>query len=233
MIHPVEVCGLKVYPLVGVEQLLHFIAGQRTLLIAIGAEKLLSTDQSFRTIVNEGVGYADGIGTVWALGRKGYDVPKIRGADLWLRVVHEFKHRSIYIVGAEKDVLRTAVKKLSDQFEAQIVGARDGFFDDDGFAALRQDVVDKQPHIVFVAMGSPRQEFVMAELSKVYPALYMGIGGSLDLYVGKVPSVPEWWTRLFKWEGLYRQVYDLKNIKRWRRQIRVLPIVWRILTNRI
>jgi UDP-N-acetyl-D-mannosaminouronate:lipid I N-acetyl-D-mannosaminouronosyltransferase len=148
-------------------------------------------------------------------------------------VIQRFEDRRIYIVGAEESVLRAALEKLTSEFGPKIVGARNGFYDDEGFARLKQDLRDKQPQIVFVALGSPRQEFVMEQLFNVHPALYMGIGGSLDLYVGKVPPVPQWWIRLFKWEGLYRQVYDLRNMKRWRRQIRVLPIVWKVLTNTI
>ncbi len=233
MIRPVQVCGLNVYPFLDVEQLLHFLAGRRTMLIAIGAEKLLSKDPNFCSIVNEGVGYADGIGTVWALKRKGYLVPKIRGADLWLSIVQEFNQKRFYILGAEEPVLRACVEKLTQQFRCQIVGARHGFFDKDGYAQLRQELQEKKPDIIFVAMGSPRQEFIMKDLYEVYPALYVGIGGSLDLYAGKVQPVPKWWIRVFKWEGLYRQFYDLRNMKRWRRQLRVLPIVWRVLTNTI
>ncbi len=233
MIEPIRICGLKVYPFADADQLCDFVAGRHTILIALGAEKLLNEDPAFHHIVNNGVGYADGIGTVWALERKGYRVPKIRGADLWLRMIQRFRDRRIYLVGAEESVLTAALEKLAREFGPKIVGARNGFYDDEGFARLKQELQDKQPEIVFVALGSPKQEFVMEQLFEVHPALYMGIGGSLDLYVGKVPPVPQWWIRLFKWEGLYRQVHDLKNMKRWRRQIRVLPIVWRVLTNTI
>jgi UDP-N-acetyl-D-mannosaminouronate:lipid I N-acetyl-D-mannosaminouronosyltransferase len=61
----------------------------------------------------------------------------------------------------------------------------------------------------------------------------MGLGGSFDLFVGEVKDVPTWWKKVFKWEGLYRQFYDLKNLKRWKRQFKVLPILWKILVGRI
>ncbi len=231
MIHPVPICGFQVYPFADADQLLDFVAERRTLLIALGAEKLLNTHPDFQRVVNQGVGYADGIGTVWALRRKGWRVPKIRGADLWLKMVQRFPERRLYIVGAEESVLQAALEKLTRQLHPQVVGARNGYYDEEGFARLKQDLCAKRPDIVLVALGSPKQEFVMAELFQAHPALYMGIGGSLDLYVGKVPPVPQWWICVFQWEGLYRQLYDLRNTKRWRRQVRVLPIVWRVLTN--
>jgi UDP-N-acetyl-D-mannosaminouronate:lipid I N-acetyl-D-mannosaminouronosyltransferase len=231
MIKPVSICQFNVYPFLDMDQICDFVADRHTLVIALGAEKLLNKDPHFRRIVNGGVGYADGIGTVLALRRRGYHIPKIRGADLWLRMVQRFQDRPIYILGAEESVLTAALAKLAGAGRPHIVGARNGFYDDEGFARLKQELRDKRPEIVFVALGSPKQEFVMEQLFAVHPALYMGIGGSLDLYVGKVRPVPQWWIRILKWEGLYRQVYDLKNTKRWKRQIRVLPIVWRVLTN--
>jgi UDP-N-acetyl-D-mannosaminouronate:lipid I N-acetyl-D-mannosaminouronosyltransferase len=233
MIEPVSLCRFRVYPFTDMDQICDFVADRHTFLIALGAEKLLSKDRHFRRIVNRGVGYADGIGTVLALRRRGYRVPKIRGADLWLRIIQRFKDRRIYLLGAEESVLTAALAKLARQWGPNIVGARNGFYDDEGFARLQQELRDKQPELVFVALGSPKQEFVMEQLFAVHPALYVGLGGSLDLYTGKVPPVPQWWIRLFKWEGLYRQVYDLRNMKRWRRQIRVLPLVWRVLTNTV
>ncbi len=236
MIDPVRICGLKVYPFVNMEQLCDFLVNRSTLLIAVGAEKLLSKDHNFRRIVNNGVGYADGIGTVWALKRKGYYVPKIRGADLWLRIIQRFNDRRFYIVGAEEAVLTTTLEKLTIQFRPEIVGARNGFLDKDGFVQLKEDIRNTKPDIVFVALGSPKQEFLMEELFKIHPALYMGIGGSLDLYAGKVSPVPEWWIKIFKWEGFYRHFHNLKKPKRWRRLLRLLrslPIVWKVLTNTI
>lgn len=104
---------------------------------------------------------------------------------------------------------------------------------DNEFEKIKEDIREKKPHIVFVAIGSPKQEYIMAELIKCYPALYMGLGGSFDLYSGKVRPVPEWWKKLFKWEGIYRCFYDRRNVKRWKRQMPVLRIVYKILLNKI
>ena len=44
----------------------------------------------------------------------------------------------------------------------------------------------------------------MTELLAIHKALYMGLGGSFDLYCGKTKPVPEWWKKVFKWEGIYK-----------------------------
>lgn len=45
------------------------------------------------------------------------------------------------------------------------------------------------PDIVFVAMGSPKQELFMEDIQKRHKAIFQGLGGSFDVYTGKL-SVP-------------------------------------------
>lgn len=55
--------------------------------------------------------------------------------------------------------------------------------------------------LVTVAMGSPRQEILMQECKAVYPqALYMGVGGTYDVYTGQVKRAPEVWQK-WGWNG--------------------------------
>ena len=95
-------------------------------------------------------------------------------------------------------------KLRSEYPDIMVRGYRNGYFQDGEIEAVKGEIREKKPDIVFVAMGSPRQEFLMARLMAVHPALYMGLGGSFDLYCGKTKPVPEWWKKTFKWEGIYR-----------------------------
>ena len=49
-----------------------------------------------------------------------------------------------------------------------------------------------KPDVVFVAMGSPKQELLMEEMSEKHPAIYQGLGGSFDVYTGRVERAPKW-----------------------------------------
>ena len=51
--------------------------------------------------------------------------------------------------------------------------------------ALIDDIAEKRPDFVFVAMGSPKQEFLMADMLKRHKAVYQGLGGSFDVYTGR------------------------------------------------
>jgi len=80
-------------------------------------------------------------------------------------------------------------------------------------ANLKQDLAEKQPDIVFVAMGSPRQELLMEELLSSHQALYMGLGGSFDVYTQKKTRAPKPVIALGL-EWLYRLVREPTRIKR-------------------
>ena len=73
-----------------------------------------------------------------------------------------------------------------------------------------QNIKKNKPDIVFIAMGSPNQEIFMSKLYKEHKALYMGLGGSFDLFVGKVNKTPKIIQNLgFHW--LYRALQEPKR----------------------
>ena len=78
-------------------------------------------------------------------------------------------------------------------------------------------------------MGSPKQELLMQEMQQYHPAIYQGLGGSFDVYVGNVERAPEWWLRN-NLEWAYRLVKQPARIKR---QIHLVKFLWLLLLNRI
>jgi UDP-N-acetyl-D-mannosaminouronate:lipid I N-acetyl-D-mannosaminouronosyltransferase len=227
--------GKVVFPFTGKEELLKFIVNKKKILIAMNTEKILSTNQELQAIINDNIAYPDGIGAVMALRRKGVKASKMPGAYLWRDIVKEFcQTKSFYLIGSTKEVINSTVQKLEKEYpKIKITGFRNGYFDSNKFAEVTEDIKAKKPDIVFVAMGSPKQEYIMRDLLSQHPALYMGLGGSFDLYTGKTKPVPEWWNKIFKWEGIYRSLDDFKNIQRWKRQLPALKIIPKILFNRL
>lgn len=215
---PVTVNQRKIYPFKSKEDLIDYIQDFKGILIAIGAEKLLSDDTKLIQLLNANIAYCDGFGAVYALKRKGVEAAKIPGAYLWLDIINSFyKDRSFYLLGSTSEILKLTIEKLSTNFpNIKIIGSNNGYFKDEN--SIIQDIKLKRPEVVFVAMGSPKQEYFMAKCLSEHKALYMGLGGSFDLYTGKAKPVPQWWNKIFKWEGLYRLFTDLKNIKRIKRQ---------------
>ena len=99
-----------------------------------------------------------------------------------------------------------------------IVGAQHGYVDD--AAAVVDQINQSGADLLFVAMGSPRQEFWIAEnLPRLRPCLCMGIGGSLDVISGAATRAPAVYSKTGT-EWLYRLIVQPSRI---RRQL-VLPL---------
>ncbi|WP_139766913.1 WecB/TagA/CpsF family glycosyltransferase, partial [Salmonella enterica] len=76
--------------------------------------------------------------------------------------------------------------------------------------------------IVTVAMGSPKQELLMRDCREVHPhALYMGVGGTYDVFTGHVKRAPKIWQNLGL-EWLYRLLSQPRRITRQMRLLRYL-----------
>ncbi len=198
----------KIHAFTDRDQFLDQISNEHKILVAMNAEKILKDDERLREIVNRNIGYPDGIGAVMALRKKGLDAVKIPGAEFWLDIIGRYKdEKTFYLIGSSQEVVERTVQKLHEDFHGVgIVNYRNGYLNAEDIAALKQDLTDTKPDVVFVAQGSPRQEFLMEELMAVCPALYMGLGGSFDVYCGLKKRAPkifldlhlEWFYRLLK-----------------------------------
>ena len=88
-------------------------------------------------------------------------------------------------------MIDAVVKRLHSDFpEIQIAGYRNGFLDESDILQLEEDVLKTKPGLIFVAQGSPRQEKLMLRLQSRHQAIYMGLGGSFDVFTGKVSRAP-------------------------------------------
>jgi UDP-N-acetyl-D-mannosaminouronate:lipid I N-acetyl-D-mannosaminouronosyltransferase len=192
---PSTINNVNIYPFESEAAILDYIGDKKTLLIAINALKIVNVDESIRKIINDNIGYADGAGVVLALKRKGFKkVIKMPGCELWLKIVEKYhKQKSFYLIGGKQESIERTVEKLKTEYPGiTVVGFRNGFFGEEEKMALLQDLVKKRPDVVFVAMGSPKQELLMNELFSSYPALYQGLGGSFDVYSDNVQRAPQW-----------------------------------------
>ena len=231
-IKKISVNGVEVFPFATEEELLSYIDEKKGILVAINAEKILHANDNTRKIINPTIGYCDGSGAVLALKRKGQKkVCKIAGCELWLKITKKFyKEKSFYLIGSKQQTIEQTVEKLKKEFEGiNIVGYRNGYIKtEEDKKAVIADIVEKKPDVVFVAMGSPRQELFMQEVQKQHKAIFQGLGGSFDVYTGNVKRAPQWWID-HNLEFAYRLIKEPKRIKR---QIHLFRYVWWLIINK-
>jgi UDP-N-acetyl-D-mannosaminouronate:lipid I N-acetyl-D-mannosaminouronosyltransferase len=225
-----EIGGFRTYAVANGDELLSHLRGP-AILVALNAEKLASTDEHIRRIVNRHVGYPDGIGAVLALRRRGLRSARVAGSDLWLAVVRRHSAGGrFYLLGSTDAVVSATVARLRQEFPGiDIAGYRHGYLGPDDLARVQAEVVGARPDVVFVAAGSPRQELWMERLFAAWPALYMGLGGSFDIYARHRRRAPRWMRRVgIEWA--FRMVVDTRRVQRLQRLSR---FAWLLVRGRL
>ncbi|PHS14730.1 MAG: glycosyl transferase [Kangiella sp.] len=224
--------GVVIYAPSSRKALIDFSFANNSLLVAVNAEKILHATDESRNIINRNVGYPDGIGAIMALKQQGLtSVVKIPGCELWLDIIKaHYRNKSFYLVGGEDDVVEKTVAQLRDEFKGiNIINYRNGYLKTEKEKQfLINDIVKKMPDVVFVAMGSPKQELLMEDMSQKHSALYQGLGGSFDVYIGNVMRAPSWWVE-HKLEWLYRLLKEPSRIKR---QIHLVRFIFQLKLGR-
>lgn len=228
----VNIRGVELFPFSSRNQLADYVNSNPGILVAINAEKIINSTEQTRNIINRNIGYCDGAGPQMALRRMGYpDAIKVAGCELWLSLVKKYyNEKTFYLIGAKQSVIDETVIKLKAEFKGiNIVGYRNGYIKtDEEKAAVIADIVAKKPDVVFVAMGSPKQELLMEEMLSQHKAIYQGLGGSFDVYTGHVKRAPQWWIDHHV-EWLYRLINQPQRIKR---QVKLVKFVWWIARNK-
>jgi N-acetylglucosaminyldiphosphoundecaprenol N-acetyl-beta-D-mannosaminyltransferase len=197
---------------------------RQTFCVAINPEKVCAAcrDASFGDLVRKGhIHICDGVGTAMAVRWiAGWRIPRITGVELFLALV-EIAARArlrIFLLGAKAEVNQRAGAVLRARYpDLQIAGWHDGYFQD--ATEVIGQINDSGADMLFAALGSPRQERLLAEpLEKIRTPFCMGVGGSFDVLSGSVKRAPAFFRRTGT-EFLYRLV---REPRRWRRQS-VLP----------
>jgi UDP-N-acetyl-D-mannosaminouronate:lipid I N-acetyl-D-mannosaminouronosyltransferase len=198
---------------------------------AINAEKVVSAieNPALGPILREGtLRYPDGAGVVLAMRRKGVVSARGAGADLWLAVMRRACSASLHValIGARPDVLQETRRRLGIEFpDAPVVLAVDGYQGAKDLESVAAQLVSARPALVMVAMGSPRQEQVILELRREYPAgVYLGLGGSFDVYCGRKKRAPLWMQRIGL-EWLFRFLVEPSRAGRERKRLKFLLLL--------
>lgn len=222
--------------------------GKPALVFALNAEKLVQSWQNprVRTLLQKAtVLIPDGVGTcIGARLLNGVRMERVAGSDLMPELCERAERQglSIYLYGASPASNAGALKTIRQRWpRLRIAGASHGFeppgtvedlerLDDPALAdTVAARIKAAQPDIVFVGLGSPRQESWMATVGVHLPVgLLQGVGGTIDVLSGTVTRAPQLWGRMGL-EWLYRL---LQNPRRWQRQLALPRFLGLILRER-
>ncbi|APM40403.1 WecB/TagA/CpsF family glycosyltransferase [Clostridium kluyveri] len=160
----------------------------------------------------------DGLGTVLASRIVRPPVKeKIAGIEVMEALIEKCseERNPIYLLGARQNILEDCIKNLKSKYpNLNIAGSHNGYFNLDECEDIIQNIKESGAHILFVAMGAPRQDiFIVENMDRLPCRVYMGVGGSFDVFSGKTKRAPAWMIKSGL-EWLYRVFKEPWRIKR-------------------
>jgi N-acetylglucosaminyldiphosphoundecaprenol N-acetyl-beta-D-mannosaminyltransferase len=172
------------------------------------AEALLEADLRF----------PDGVGVVWAARQRGAEgIERVAGIELAERALELTAEHGlpVFLLGASPGVAEEAAVALGRRMPGlRVVGIRNGYFSPQEEAAVVDEIRGSGAALLLVAMGSPRQElFIQRHRDALGVGAAMGVGGSFDVWSGRVRRAPGW-ARTMGVEWLYRLVAEPRRLKR-------------------
>jgi N-acetylglucosaminyldiphosphoundecaprenol N-acetyl-beta-D-mannosaminyltransferase len=176
----------------------------------------------------------DGMGIVLAA-RVLYNrrMSRVPGADLMWNICANAQKNGyrVFLYGATEEVNRKAVENLKDSFPGmQIAGRSNGYVDEDQMDRLIEQINKVPVDILFVGLGSPRQEMWIHEyLPRLDVEICQGIGGTLDTVAGNVKRAP----KMFQDMGLEWFYRLAKDPRRFRRQLALPAFAVEVLKERL
>ncbi|MDT8716117.1 WecB/TagA/CpsF family glycosyltransferase [Clostridium sp. 19966] len=142
---------------------------------------------------------------------------KIAGIEVMEAIIKHCAEngKSIFLLGAKEELLNKCAENLTTKYPSLIIGGKhNGYFDMDNCEDIISSINTCNPYAVFVAMGAPRQEmFIINYFDKIDAKIFMGVGGSFDVFAGKVSRAPQWMINS-NLEWLYRVSKEPFRIKR-------------------
>lgn len=176
-------------------------------------------DSEFKEILNHAdLVIADGIGVVLA--------SKILSNEHLERVTGFETTKKLFEMGANGDIsfyLLCGVPGVAEEAKnnlkikypkLNIVGVHNGYFNESEENSIIEEINILKPDVLFVGLGAPKQEkWINKNKNKLNVKVCMGIGGTFDIFAGKVKEPPKIIQRLGLW-WLYRLITQPTRSKR-------------------
>ena len=142
---------------------------------------------------------------------------KVTGTHFMQQIFQDprFKNMRHYFYGTDADTLNTMIAKISlDYPELTICGWEPSVFrelSDDEIDALALRMNKSRPDFIWVALGAPRQEFLMNQLRGKVSGLMTGVGGAFKILAGIISDAPTWMQNAGL-EWLYRLLCEPRRL---------------------
>lgn len=184
---------------------------------------LSHSDPDFHRLLHSGsANLPDGKPLTWISRMLHKPVLQVRGPSLFESILAlgretDTKH---FLLGSTEATLKMLMRAIEDRFPgARIVGAESPPFREATIAELAsQDnrIAESGAQIVWVGLGTPKQDYEVERLARKLPVVAIAIGAAFDFMAGTKKEAPRWLSRLGL-EWLFRLMSEPRRL--WRRYL--------------
>lgn len=164
---------------------------------------LADGDRELREAFRTGLNYPDGKPVVWAMhwlrGRGGTARPvRVDGPTFFERTLEEGVDRQVrhYFFGSTPETLQKLEANVRARYPGvDIVGVSSPPFKEltpDDLAFELSKIEASKPHIVWVGLGTPKQDKTASLLEPQYPGIFACVGAAFDYTAGNLRQTPQW-----------------------------------------
>lgn len=207
------------------------INNEKANIIAVNPEKFIAMEKNYelKKLISEATfKIPDGIGVILASKINGGKIrTRITGVDLFLKILElaNLKQYRVFLYGGKEEVVSKTKEVINNKFpDIKLVGYCNGY--EKNQELILKKINDSNAQIVFVALGSPKQEFWIQENMKQLSAnIFQGVGGSFDVLSGSVKRAPA----IFRKAGLEWFYRLISQPSRFRRQLALPKFLFQII----
>ncbi len=177
--------------------------------------ELLSALKEANFLIPDGIGVILGLKLIY--GRTAARIVRITGIKLMRSLLDcaDRQKRTVFLFGGAPEVNKRAAVTISSRYPGLVLAGREhGYISEDRYHALVQKINSLDVDILFVGLGSPKQEkWIHRHKGLLKAKICLGVGGSFDVMAGKASWAPKWIQRAGL-EWLYRLFREPQRVKR-------------------
>ena len=185
---------------------------------------MAASDEGYAALLNgPGVNFADGAPVAYLVNRwsrRRGSVGRVRGPSLFVECLGAGIDRGVrhFFLGASEETLRRMIRRAENEIPGIVISGSFsppfGPLDSDFYLDACRRIEEANAQVVWVGLGSPKQDYATKELAALLDTPCIGVGAAFDFYAGTVAEAPRWVQRLgFEWA--YRFLSEPRRL--WRR----------------
>lgn len=188
---------------------------------------LSTQDADYRRVLEgDGVNFPDGASVVWGARLRltshlGWP-QRVRGPSFFVECLSRSQGTGLshFFLGSTEDTLTSLENEISLRFpEAQLSGFYSppfGELNEEFYSTAQSKIEESAPDIVWLGLGTPKQDFAARRLSEALSLPCVGVGAAFDFLAGTVVEAPVWVQKSgFEW--FFRLCSEPRRL--WRRYL--------------